>query len=597
MTRCLLVWFAVLTCSPLVSVRLATAQQSAPLQPSSVLETLGSGPSTVTPRSLRSLVREDVFSAECGEERDWFGRSVGISGNTIVVGAPDEDSAAIGVNGDAKDDSLGNAGAAYVFVKRPGGWEQQAYLKASNTGRGDEFGATVAVFGDTVVISAIREDSSATTVNGNQGNDDLGDSGALYVFREQGGLWAQEAYLKGSRAGSSDRLGTSLAMDGDTIVAGVPNKDGGGGVYVFVRNRAGWEEQAFLLQPAPTDRGSFGDQVAIHGDTLAVGETAANGRAGSVFLYQRRGSTWNLVEALTASNADPGDHFVFSLAPTAGRLAVGAPEERGQSGGLNGNGGDNSMMQAGAVYLFERRPGGWVQTDYVKDAQPRALEAFGTYVGLSEDLLFVGRRDDFAFSTYNSLNVTWFERTRGRWRQSAEVLSSVDGQLVTDGELLVVGDQMDVFFFPQPGRVQVFRLPPSSVGASLLAPCGPGQTTSRFSPSNPESYTAGVAQMGGMLQGSCDLATTGHLAAWFFAFESPARIALGGGQELLCMDLGRGELFTGNGIGPVFGPLASFALAVPIDSSLCGQTVYTQALHLLGPPFELSNAQDLLIGF
>ena len=127
--------------------------------------------------------------------------------------------------------------------------------------------------------------------------------------------------------------------------------------------------------------------------------------------------------------------------------------------------------------------------------------------------------------------------------------------------------------------------------------CLPAQTSTRLSANNPNSYTAGTAIFGGTLEGTCDLTTTGHLAAWFLAFESPARIPLAGGQDLLCLDLGRGELFTGNGIGPVFGPIATFDLPVPGSSAACGTTFYSQALHFFGvTPFAISNAQDIRIG-
>jgi hypothetical protein len=113
---------------------------------------------------------------------DLFGRSVAVSGDTVVVGARWEDSNATGVNGNQADDSAFAAGAAYVFVRSGGVWSQQAYLKASNTGSGDEFGNSVAVSGDTVVVGANREDSSATGVNGNQADDSASAAGAVYAF-------------------------------------------------------------------------------------------------------------------------------------------------------------------------------------------------------------------------------------------------------------------------------------------------------------------------------------------------------------------------------------------------------------------------------
>src|SRR6266571_2654964 len=113
---------------------------------------------------------------------DFFGVSVAVSGNTMVIGAYGEDSNATGVNGNQNDNSASGSGAAYVFVRSNGVWSQQSYLKASNTEGGDQFGFAVAISGDTVVIGAPNEASNATGVNGNQSDNSAPGAGAVYVF-------------------------------------------------------------------------------------------------------------------------------------------------------------------------------------------------------------------------------------------------------------------------------------------------------------------------------------------------------------------------------------------------------------------------------
>jgi hypothetical protein len=151
---------------------------------------------------------------------DTFGISVAVSGDTVVVGAYGEASSATGVNGNQADNSGFQAGAAYVFVRVGGVWSQQAYLKASNTGAGDTFGISVAVSGDTVVVGAYGEASSATGVNGNQADNSGFQAGAAYVFVRVGGVWSQQAYLKASNTGAGDTFGISVAVSGDTVVVG-----------------------------------------------------------------------------------------------------------------------------------------------------------------------------------------------------------------------------------------------------------------------------------------------------------------------------------------------------------------------------------------
>ena len=99
-------------------------------------------------------------------------------------------------------------------------WSQQAYLKASNTEAGDNFGYAVAVDGDTVVVGAVGESSNATGVNGDQTNNSAPAAGAAYVFTRTGGAWSQQAYLKASNTGANDYFGYAVAVDGDTVVVG-----------------------------------------------------------------------------------------------------------------------------------------------------------------------------------------------------------------------------------------------------------------------------------------------------------------------------------------------------------------------------------------
>ncbi|MBN1607171.1 MAG: FG-GAP repeat protein [Polyangiaceae bacterium] len=114
---------------------------------------------------------------------DWFGLSVSVSGDTLAVGAIYEAGEATGVNGNQSDALAPRSGAAYVFTRSGGLWSQQAYLKASNTGAGDEFGVSVSVSGDTLAVGAFGESSAAMGVNGDQTDSSAPHSGAVYVRR------------------------------------------------------------------------------------------------------------------------------------------------------------------------------------------------------------------------------------------------------------------------------------------------------------------------------------------------------------------------------------------------------------------------------
>jgi hypothetical protein len=104
--------------------------------------------------------QQAYLKASNAERIDWFGSSVAVSANTVVIGAPQEDSDASGVNGDQYNNRAINSGAAYILVRHGTDWGHQAFLKASNTSANDRFGHSVAASGDTVVVGAFAESVS-----------------------------------------------------------------------------------------------------------------------------------------------------------------------------------------------------------------------------------------------------------------------------------------------------------------------------------------------------------------------------------------------------------------------------------------------------
>jgi hypothetical protein len=156
---------------------------------------------------------------------DQFGWRVALSGDTLAVAAYQEDSKAQGVGGDQTDDSVPDSGAVYVFRRTGAIWQQEAYVKASNTDAGDHFGISVALSGDTLAVGARNEDSAAQSVGGNQDDNSASSSGGVYVFRRTGTAWQQEAYVKASNTGVNDEFGWSVALSGDTLAVGGPNED------------------------------------------------------------------------------------------------------------------------------------------------------------------------------------------------------------------------------------------------------------------------------------------------------------------------------------------------------------------------------------
>src|SRR4026208_1356817 len=181
----------------------------------------GDAPLAGSPQQIvAQLVQQGYLKASNTNADDQFGQNVALAGDTLVVGAYQERSSAVGVNGDPADNSQPNAGAVYVFTRTAGLWTQQAYLKASNTNAVDGFGYSVALSGDTLVVGAPWESSNATGVNGNQSDNSALYSGAVYVFTRTAGVWTQQAYLKASNTDAGDNFGTTVTLSGETLAVG-----------------------------------------------------------------------------------------------------------------------------------------------------------------------------------------------------------------------------------------------------------------------------------------------------------------------------------------------------------------------------------------
>ncbi|WP_428261618.1 cadherin-like beta sandwich domain-containing protein [Haliangium sp.] len=367
----------------------------------------------------------------------------------------------------------GPGGGTRVYVvdlRRGAGLAQAAYGKASNTDFGDQFGYSVALSGDTLAVGARGEDSDATGVNGNQGDNSFVFAGAVYVFRRTGARWAQEAYLKASDTGSLDEFGFSVALSGDTLAVGSLEANDTGAVYVFQRSGTVWAQEARLAARNPDSEDFFGYSVALDGDLLAVGALQEDGAggdqsdnsapdSGAVYVFRRLDSGWGQEAYLKAANAEAGDSFGYSVAVGGDMLAVSAMREDSADAD---NPDDNSTANSGAVYVFRRLASGWVQEAYLKASNAGADDQFGNSIALDGDLLAVGADREASADTGvdadqggdgapDSGAVYVFRRSGTSWVQEAYLKASNTGagdhfgtSVSLAGDFLAVGaDQED----------------------------------------------------------------------------------------------------------------------------------------------------------
>lgn len=275
-------------------------------------------------------IQQAKLTANDGATSDEFGFAVAISGDTIVVGAHEDD---IGTNS--------NQGSAYVFVRAGGVWTQQQKLTASDGAASDDFGFAVATSGETVVVGARTDDIGAET-----------NQGSAYVFVRSGGAWAQQQRLIANDGRLGDRFGSSVGLSSETAIIGAPFDDLGaadqGSAYVFVRSGTSWTQQAKLTADDGAASDLFGNSVAISGETAVAGARFDDVNAtnqGSAYVYGRGGSVWSQQQKLTASDGAVTDQFGHSAAISGNTLLAGAPF-----------GGAGTPGNQGAVYVFTTVP-------------------------------------------------------------------------------------------------------------------------------------------------------------------------------------------------------------------------------------------------
>ena len=397
-------------------------------------------PTTVPPTA--APVNNGKLTASDGASLDFFGFAVGVSGDTIAVGAYRD------------SDNGSESGSAYIYQRQPttsddGGsiWAETAKLTASDGATGDLLGISVAVDGDTVVLGSIRDDDNApntgsvyvfvetssasdtpvwtqqakltasdwfannqlgssvsisgdTIVAGSSGDDSIGqNAGSAYVFVRDGDTsWTEQAKLTASDGSNFDIFGDAVAIDGDTVVVGAwgnqvdnDNSVGSGSAYIFVRNTTdgapSWSEQAKLTAPAGADE--FGRSVAVSQDTVIVG-AGGNGEdfmgSGSVHVYMRSdqsNTTWTEQATLKASDGNSDDRFGSSVSISGNALVVGSYHS------------DDNGVDSGSVYVFVRLS----STTWTEQAKLTAFDAasndnYGVSVAIDQQTIVVGANQD-----------------------------------------------------------------------------------------------------------------------------------------------------------------------------------------------------------
>ena len=388
------------------------------------------------------------------ETNDYFGGSVAISGDTVVVGACYDDD-----NGDA-------SGSAYIYIRPSTGWAnatEVAKLTASDGVAYDFFGGSVAISDNTIVIGADGDD------------DNGGHSGSTYVYVRPDTGWvttSETAKLTASDGASGDMFGVSVAISGNTIAVGTWGEDNSNGTdagsaYIYVRPSAGWVTtntySAKLTASDGQPEDYFGKDIAISGDMVVVGYGGWMGN-GSAYIYMRpAGTGWVTTSTynakLTASDGAAGDDFGYSVAISGDTVVVGAYYD------------DDNGDASGSAYVYVRPISGWAdtfETAKLTASDGAAHDSFGSSVAISDDTIAVGAggnddNGDISGSAYIYVkpDTGWANAT-----ETAKFLAS-DGieydqfgeSVALDGDTLIVGSPggASAVHYPSLGAAYIFQ--------------------------------------------------------------------------------------------------------------------------------------------
>jgi hypothetical protein len=427
-------------------------------------------------RNGSTWTQQQKLSASDGASGDAFGYSVGISGDTAIIGARAD---VVG--------SAGEVGSAYVFTRAGTTWtEQQKLTAAETTPRNDFFGNSVAISGETLVVGSPAHEFLPGVAN----------HGAVYVYSRTGTTWTRQQKLVHSDVGA-DALGQSVAFDGASILAGAPAKssargaayvfareafdpnringaetpqssffgrsvdmdgdtaivgadfdtlDGSfngtrtGAAYIFIRTGATWTQQARLVAPDGATNDHFGWDVAISGDTVIIGaydhKIGANTSQGAAYVYTRSGTSWTLQQKLTANDGGANDSFGYSVALDGDTAAIGALND--DIFATNDN--------RGSAYVFTRTGATWAQQAKFTAQADKAGNGFGTDVAVSANTVVVGHPLETIGTTPNQGAAYVFTRAGDVWTEQQRLFTATGENgdvfgisVALDGETVVVG--------------------------------------------------------------------------------------------------------------------------------------------------------------
>ena len=503
------------------------------------------------------------------------------------------------------------------------GQSQLAKFLASDGTPGDYYGHAVSLSGDLALVGAYA-DSDAGAV-----------AGSAYVCRRQGASWTEEQKLVAGDAAPGDQFGYAVSLSGETALVGSYLDDASGtdsgSAYVYEGDgTSSWVFQAKLTASDGTAADQFGHSVALDGERAVVGARFHDGpgaNSGAAYVFERQGVAWVETAKLAGSDATGSEQFGYSVALFGDRILAGAIHD------------DDEGIWAGAVYVFEKQGGVWVETDKLIASDIAPGDRFGNAVSLWNDRALIGAYFENGGSVEGG-SAYVFEKQGADWIETEKLTAAVGGDhfghsVSLWNEHAMIGAPFDDDGGANAGAAYLYERRGAALGRDREADGvrrglrGPvrrlGLDLGRQGTGGSLPERRRRPQRGVRLRGSGSAprrrsgtrrrtrrATPPRPRSWGLhgprAWISPRpgtswRWSSGTWPPSTPSSRrGRWSLVGGaRGLpapGEVRTPRPSWTKSIPNDPSLAGFAVYTQAVHVVGvDPFALSNAMDLVVGY
>lgn len=363
---------------------------------------------------------------------DQFGSAVSIDGQYAAIGAKQHGFDATNAN------ELASSGAAYIFKLDNGTWIEQQKLISSDRRVGDNFGVSIAISGNSLVVGAEQQKFDSASAN------TLTSAGASYIFEIDGNSWIQKQKLSPTDRAANDRFGNAVALNGNRILIAAVTEDedeqglntftDAGSVYSFAQITNNWQQQQKINSADFATGDQFGASVAIHGDYAVIGaygeDEDTNGtnsmfNAGAAFLFKKENGNWVFKQKIVAPDRAPEDNFGFGVSIQDDFVVIGSYLSDKD---LTGN---QVSPEAGAAYIFKRTNETWDFYQKLIASDRASTKRFGNAVIIKQDYIFIGSYADGAnlrpAPTYYGAEgaVYIFKKVGGNWIEQQKLVAPV----------------------------------------------------------------------------------------------------------------------------------------------------------------------------